>query len=228
METALGRSVRFLVDPCQGAAGKCSPDGIITLRPDSTLNPSVIGEEIMHLHRRKERYPVIKPGPLAAEEQYADAVNCLSGHFEEYAFFSFLEGLELDPRSVLTPTIEESVQRLPEMLPRIEQTWSQAAKRVVLATLFVQASVIAPESPATTRLLQMFDTPRLSVYAQLGRFLSDEVRAARNEAQSQVAERMQRCVARLELSPDAAIVTIVPLSTASCSQGSIGQDERAY
>jgi hypothetical protein len=213
LETALGRPVKFLVDSKLRSAGSCSPEGIIKLRPDSMQNSSVLGEEIMHLDRRRLLYPVIRPQQQACDEKYADVVNGLSGFFEEHAFFPFLEGLGLDPRSLISPNIEQYASRLPEMLPRIERDWAPAAKRVVLAALFVQTNLMAPESPAKTQLLEMFDQPMLTTYAELGRSVGDEISAARDEIPQQVRVRMQRCVEHLALTADAATVEIVPLST---------------
>jgi len=99
---------------------------------------------------------------------------------------------------------------LPTMLQRIEQNGPTAKWKVRLSTLFVQGSLMAPGSSAKTRLLELFDDPILARYAQLGHFVSDEIRAAANGAPAEVGERMRSCVERLELSPEAAIVTIPP------------------
>lgn len=69
---------------------------------------------------------------------------------------------------------------------------------------------MARESSARTRLLELFDNPILTQYAELGRFLSDEIRAAADGAPVEVEDRMRRCVARLELPPEAVIVTVPP------------------
>lgn len=225
VEAVLGRPVKFLVDPgLEGlaAAKASSSDGTIRLSPSTAsevlaatreLSSSVmgvIGEEIMHLHRRAERYPAIQPQQEAWDGDYYDALSALSGHFEEHAFFPFLESLGLDPRRVLTATVEQSAKILLGMLQRIEQNGPTAKWKVRLSTLFVQASLVAPESSARTRLLEMFENPILAQYAQLGRFLCDEIRAAADAGAPQVEERMRKCVERLELPREAAIVTIPP------------------
>jgi hypothetical protein len=75
VEAALGRLVEFRVDgTLEGlAAGSASSDGTIHLSPStatevltataelSRSTTGVVGEEIMHLVRRAERYPAIQP-----------------------------------------------------------------------------------------------------------------------------------------------------------------------
>lgn len=108
VEAVLGRPVKFLVDPTLeglAAAKASSSDGTIRLSPStasevlaatcelSSSSMGVIGEEIMHLVRRAERYPTIQPQQEAWDGDYYDALSGLSGHFEEHAFFPFLARL---------------------------------------------------------------------------------------------------------------------------------------
>jgi hypothetical protein len=202
------------------AAGKACSNGTICLSPStatevltataelSRSTTGVVGEEIMHLVRRAQRYPAIQPQQLASLCDYDLALSGLSGHFEEYAFFPFLENLGLNPRGVLTATLDQSAQMLPTMLPRIERNGLTAKWRVRLSTLFVQASLMAPESRTRTRMLELFNDSILVPYAQLGDFLRNEITAAAGGAPAEVGERMRRCVERLELPADAAIVAV--------------------
>ena len=222
VEAALGRLVEFRVDPTLGgmAVGKASSNGTIDLSPStgteiwaattelSRSTTGVLGEEIMHLVRRAQRYPAIQPQELASLNDYDVALSGLSGHFEEHAFFPFLEDLGLDPRGVLTATIDQSGRMLPTMLPRIEQNGRTAKWRVRLSILFVQTSLMAPQSLARTRLLELFNNPILGPYAQLGDFLRGEITATASAAPVEVGERMRSCVERLELPPEAAIVMV--------------------
>ena len=222
VEATLGRLVEFRVDAALDglAAGKASSDGTIHLSSLTAAEvlaataelsrdtSGVLGEEIMHLVRRAERYPAIQPQGLASLHDYDLALSCLSGHFEEHAFFPFLENLGLDPRGVLTATIDQSGRMLPRMLPHIEQNGHTAKWRVRLSTLFVQTSLLAPESLARTRLLGLFHDPVLVPYAQLGEFLNGEITAAAGSAPLEVGERMRRCVERLDLPREAAVVTV--------------------
>ena len=65
IDAVLQRPVVLVVDPglAGQAGGKAAcPEGVISLPPDSVNNLSVIGEEIMHLHRCTRGYPTIVPG----------------------------------------------------------------------------------------------------------------------------------------------------------------------
>src|SRR5713101_3149884 len=92
------------------AGGSSSPDGVIRLAPASVENPSVIGEEIMHVHRWTSGFPAIEPGMYAAMFDYADALKRLGNHFDEYAFLPFLEEIDLHPRAEVVPTLAPQMQ----------------------------------------------------------------------------------------------------------------------
>jgi hypothetical protein len=224
VEAVLGRQVSFVVNPnLTGLAlAKASSNGTIHFAPATAKaivtateglpkhTMGVIGEEIMHLRRRAEHYPAIQPQFLASVFEYADSISVLSGFFEEHEFFPSLEASELTPRDVVTETITESVKKLPTMLERIKEDGDTAKWRVTLSTLFVQGSLMAPESEARTRLMEFFDDPRLEQYAGLGRSLVEEIRAAAGRPPLEVADRMRRCVDLLQLSAKGAIVTFPP------------------
>lgn len=215
VEALLGRPVCFWSDPRlagYAAARVEKPQGRVYLRPDCVEDLSVIGEEIMHLHRMAEVYPVIKPLQRAASEGYDDVLNGLSGFFEEHAFFPFLEELGLDPRWAVGQTIRDSLTMLPQVLPRIER-WQEPRRRVTLSALFVQANLMAPNSEARTELLRAFQIPPLDACREVGEFLCDEIDAARDESPPEVEVRMRRCVERLGLPNGAAVVTCEPFRT---------------
>lgn len=212
VEASLGRPVRFCSDPHlvgYAAARTEKPQGRVYLRPDCVEDLSVIGEEVMHLHRMAEAYPVIKPLQRAANDGYDDVLNGLSGFFEEHAFFAFLEELGLDPRRAVGQTIGDSVRMLPQVLPRIPQ-WQEPMRTVKLSALFVQTNLMAPNSEARAELLRAFQRPPLDAFRQVGEFFCDEIGAARDEAPREVEVRMRRCVERLGLPNDAAVVAFEP------------------
>lgn len=212
VEASLGRPVRFWSDPNlvgYAAARTEKPQGRVYLRPDCVEDLSVIGEEIMHLHRMVKAYPVIKPLQRAANEGYDDVLNGLSGFFEEHAFFPFLEELGLDPRKAVGQTIGDSLRMLPQVLPRIGG-WQEPMRRVKLSALFVQTNLMAPNSEDRTELLRAFQKPPLNACREVGEFLCDEIGAARDEPPPKVEVRMRRCVERLGLPNDAAVVTFEP------------------
>ncbi len=130
IEKVLGKPVTFLEDRSLpgGAGGKATPDGIVHLAPGSTQNLSVIGEEIMHLHRWTSGYPVVEPQVLAVQSGYARGVTQLASHFDEYAFFPFLESIGLDPRKELTPTIEPAIEAFKGLLRQSSRELTPAVR----------------------------------------------------------------------------------------------------
>lgn len=212
VEASLGRAVRFGADPSlagYAAARTKKPQGRVFLRPDCVEDLSTIGEEIMHLHRMAERYPVIKPLQRAANDGYADVLNALTGFFEEHAFFPFLEELGLDPRRSVGQTVRDSLGMLPQLLPRIAR-WQEPMRRVKLSALFVQTDLMAPDSEHRTELLRAFERPLLDAGREVGSSLCDQIRAARDDPPQDVEARMERCVERLRLPGDAAVVVVEP------------------
>ena len=118
IENRLGKNIVFVEDVSLpgGAKGSANPEGIIRLSSASPLNVSVSGEEIMHLHRWTSGYPAIQPTHLAVIYEYARALLQLGGHFDEYAFFPFLEKLGLNPRAAIQAALQpqqEALRRVP-------------------------------------------------------------------------------------------------------------------
>lgn len=209
VERVLGKPVVFDEDDSlpAGAGGSARPDGTVRLAPASADNLGVVGEEIMHLHRWTTGYPMIEPGALAQQHRYARGLTQLAGHFDEYAFFPFLEGIGLDPRQELTPKMAPAARALGDLLPQITDNGNTAEWRVLLSVSYVQAGLIAHASPDRDRLLAVFNHASLAEYRTLGQVLSEEVVAGRNENPDQVEDRMRRCVSQhLNLSPEAAVV----------------------
>ena len=89
VEEVLGKRVNFFLVSDLGvtAAGQTFLEGYVELPPESRSNLSVIGEEIMHLHRWTQGYPAIKPSEMADFQDYGGALRALGGHFDEYVFF---------------------------------------------------------------------------------------------------------------------------------------------
>lgn len=216
VEASLGRPVQFYSDPSllgRAAARVEQPKGRVYLCPDRVADLSVIGEEVMHLHRMAEGYPVIKPLQRASDDGYDDVLHGLSGFFEEHAFFPFLEELGLDPRRAVGYTIQESVSKLPQVLPRIPQ-WQEPMRTVRLSALFVQTNLMAPRSKARDALLRAFQMPPLDAVKPTGEFVCHEIGSARHEGPHEVEVRMRRCVARLRLPGDAAVVAFERFASA--------------
>jgi hypothetical protein len=150
---------------------------------------------------------MIEPTALAEQHGYARGLTQLAGHFDEYAFFPFLEGIGLDPRRELTPTLGPASRAFENLLPQITQDGATADWRVLLSVTYVQTTLIAPASADRDRLLALFDHDSLVEYRALGQVLCEEVAAAQNEGSDEVEGRMARCVHQhLNLSPAAAVV----------------------
>lgn len=210
VEASLGRRAGFNSDPGlvgYAAARVEKPEGKIYLRPDSVEDVSVIGEEIMHLHRMARAYPVIKPLQRSCDDGYNDALNGLTGFFEEHASFPFLEDIGLDPRRAVGQAIGDSLRMLPQALTRIAE-WPEPMRTVKLSALFVQTNLMASPSAARDGLLMAFQAPPLYAAGQIGTFLCDEIAAAGHDAPREVEVRMQRCIERLGIPGDAAIVSV--------------------
>lgn len=193
-ETVLNQKIAFFEDTAMrgGAGGSASPDGVIKLAPRAVENMSVIGEEIMHLHRWTSGFPAIRPERFAQMFHYSQGLLQIGGHFDEHAFFPFLEGIGLNPRSEVLPTLEPEMKRLEELLPDIERQGETAQWRVVLSAKFVQAQLIAPASGARDAMIGLFQKPELQPYAVSGQAVSEEIVAAACEVPAQVEQRMQR------------------------------------
>jgi hypothetical protein len=175
VERALGREVRLGIDrTLTRSPAKASSDGSISFSPAFAANllrdngqidndsMGVCAEEVLHLGRWADAYPVIEPLVRARLFDYAVPLSGLSGFFEESAFFPVLEGLGLNPREPITRSIEASGNVLLARLDEIERDDATEYWTVVLASLYVQVSEMAPPSQIKTELLQMFEHDALA------------------------------------------------------------------
>jgi len=181
------------------AGGLANSQGFVELLPHSRSNLNVIGEEIMHLHRWTTGYPLIRPSARARGDGYDHHLQALGGHFDEYAFFPFLEQAGLNPRAELYPRIVDAVRdlhgglldRIPRVLGSGEFTLEW---RVKLSRTYVVASSLSGPSPARDTLLQLFEAEPLHPCAELGRRIALEIADASDETPDQVADRMRTCL----------------------------------
>jgi len=210
IEAVLQRPVAFVIDPrlAGQAGGKAAcPEGVISLAPDSVNNLSVIGEEIMHLHRCTRGYPTIVPGVRSVLLGYKSGLQALNGFFDEHACFPFLEDLGLDPRAQITARIGPTAATLEAQIDEIQREGVTERLRVNLAAVYVQAALMAPPSPDRDRLLALFDRPALHHYRELGRTLCAAIDLTADEQPDEVERRMTSCVRDvLNLTDDAATV----------------------
>lgn len=214
VEQVYRRSVRFFLIPELGvtAGGRASPEGFVELPPHSRSNLNVIGEEIMHLHRWAKGYPAIEPTECAEIQGYGLALRGLGGHFDEYAFFPFLESADLDPRSQLEPRFRESVGMLRSgLLDRIPRENGSRqfvlGWRVRLVVAYVQAALLGAPSANRDSLLELFEKGPLQPYAELGRRISLEISQTYNATPGQVEVHMSTCLfTHLNLPTSAATV----------------------
>ncbi len=190
----------YLVHGLQvNASGRADPQGLVELPLQSRTNLNVIGEEIMHLHRWTRQYPAIEPTTLAHEGGYGHDLAAIGGHFDEYAFFPFLESVGLDPRSELHPRVVEAVNSLEGgLLGRIPHVHGSGEFtlewRVKLCRTHVAADLLSGPSPARDSLLEVFELEPLRLYAELGRRISTEIVDAREATPDQVAAHMHTCL----------------------------------
>ncbi len=208
-EAVLGSPVTFFEDPSipGGAGAAASPDGVVRVAPGRAGDLNVLGEEIMHVHRWTSGYPIVEPTEVARRCGYARGLTQLAGHFDEYAFFPFLEGLGPDPRAALTPAMEGTAVDLRRVLPEIAEDPNTAEWRVLLAVIAVQARLLAPPSSARDRLMRMFEDPTLHVHAARGERLSAEITGAGDETPADVERRLGRCIHEvLGISADGATI----------------------
>ena len=191
-----------------GAVGGADYEaGVVRLAPGAANNLDVVGEEIMHFHRRAMRFPIVRP--VEGQGMMRRGLTQLAGHFDEVAFFPFLEGIGLAPRRQLTdwrPTLTALEASLDEIEAGETPEW-----RVLLPVTYLQGRLIYPDSPNAASFLALFDRPILERYRTLGQLLCDEAAAASEEGPDQVQTRMERCVRdHLKLSEGAASIDRVP------------------
>ncbi len=211
VEEVLGKRVNFFLVSYLGvtAAGQTFLEGYVELPPESRSNLSIIGEEIMHLHRWTRGYPAIKPSEMADFQDYGGALRGLGGYFDEYSFFPFLEREGLNPRGELQPRIVDAVEKLTGgLLDRIERDKGTGqftlGWRVRLTVTYVRASLLACKSMERDLLVDLFKGTELRQYTEVGENISVEIVKAAKEAPDNVAERMRTCVFRHLGLPDSA------------------------
>jgi hypothetical protein len=158
VDCVLRRSVRFVRDDRLGevAGGAARPDGLVRLAARSLTNLSVIGEEIMHLHRWTQGFPAIEPTVVAVAEGDAGGLRCLAGHFDEHAFFPFLEALGLHRRGKSAPLLEQTAHLLRGLLGDIEADGPTPRWRVILSVIDPHAELLPPQDEARTAVLGPF------------------------------------------------------------------------
>ncbi len=207
IEAVLRRPVAFVIDPglAGQAGGKAAcPEGVISLPPDFANNLSVIGEEIMHLHRCMRGYPTIVPGVRSVLLGCRSGLQALNGFFDEHACFPFLEGLGLDPRAQITARMGPTAAALEAQIDEIQRQGFTERSRVNLATAYVQAALMAPPSPDRDRLLALFDRPALQQYRELGRTLCAAIDLTADQQPDEVERVMTSCLRDVLDLPDAA------------------------
>ncbi len=207
-EAALGRPVTFLADGSLrgNARGSANADAI-RLAPQHIENLNVVGEEIMHLHRRTRGYPLIEPLAPARRLGFDSALLRLGGHFDEVAFFPFLEGLGLNPRGELSQSLAAEIEALQTLMPTLIDGNYDPAVLIELAVVYVRAAMLAPEGgPEQRALLRLFDDLALAEFRDIGRALCVEIDAVKDASPDDVEESMHRCVRLLRVTDAGATV----------------------
>ncbi len=207
IEAVLQRPVVFQVD--LGLAGQARgkatcPQGHVHLASESANDLSVVGEEIMHLHRCTRGYPTLVPGDHARVMDYDQGVQALNGFFDEHATFPFLENMGLDPRSHLTGVLDRTLGSLEGQLAHIEEEGYSERLRVTLGAVYVQAALMAPRSPTQDRLLSMFNSAPLSPYRVVGQSLCAAIDLAVRLQPDGVEKLMDECLRNVLRLPDGA------------------------
>jgi hypothetical protein len=216
IEAAIDRQVTFRrVDAVQGGAhgGTDVENAIVYLLPQAVDNMSVIGEELMHLHRwHVGGYPKAKALQPAECAGYASGLHQIGGHFDEHAFFPFLEEMGLAPRDEVGAVMQNTARMLRLEIPEIQRDGETEFWRVVLSAIYVQARLIAPaDIEDRDSVLRLYQLPELVHYARLGGLVEREIVAAQQEGPLQVAERLERCfLTHLGLGRDAVLVVMNP------------------
>jgi len=191
-EKTLGKKVKFFEREDLGAVGGgMDPSGIIYLLKANKRAEAIIGEEIMHLDWRTNGRPWMNP--LEPAKDYKSAIKQISGHFEEFAFFAFLENdLKLNPRAFVNAIMPTTARRLGLEIYHLEGVEESEALRATFAALFVQARLMTNEN-AGAPVLAVFDRQMiLAPYAKVGQLVCDEIIAAQKEDDAGITARMER------------------------------------
>ncbi len=209
VDASLGHGVTFrVVDALYGGAHGAAnlDDGVVWLPQRSINNLSVIGEELMHLHRYiVGGFPKAQALQQAVDAGYASALHQLAGHFDEAAFFPFLEGIGLAPRAEISDAMPLTARLLRRELPAIVADGPTEYWRAALPVMYVQAHLMAPQNtPGRDAVLQLYASDELRQYADLGALLENEINAAQQEEPGSVQLRFETCFhTHLNLSRDA-------------------------
>jgi hypothetical protein len=198
IDASLGHEVTFrVVDALQGGAhGAVNlEDGVVWLPQRSINNLGVIGEELMHLHRFVVGgFPKAQALQQAVDAGYASALHQLAGHFDEQAFFPFLERIGLAPRDEIADAMPMTARLLRPELAAIVADGPTDYWRAALPVMYVQAHLMAPQNaPGRDAVLQLYARGELRQYADLGALLENEVIAAQQEDPRSVQQRLETC-----------------------------------
>jgi hypothetical protein len=198
VDASLGHGVTFrVVDALYGGARGAAnlEDGVVWLPQRSINNLSVIGEELMHLHRYVVGgFPKAQALQHAVDAGYASALHQLAGHFDEAAFFPFLEGIGLAPRDEIGDAMPLTARLLRRELPAIVTDGPTEYWRATLPVMYVQAHLMAQQNaPGRDAVLGLYAGGDLRQYADLGALLENEIIAAQHENPRSVRQRFEIC-----------------------------------
>lgn len=208
VERVLQRCVVFYEDDqLTEARGRAVPRGEVYLSPSAVQDLSVIGEEIMHLHRWTRGFPAIEPlvAPLGLDK----SLNQLSGHFDEATFFPFLEGLGLDPRAPNALVMEPNRLAIEAQIPVLQRNDPADLVDIVVmrkrfTVTYVQAALLAPATAQRDALLQVFQQPVLADVLLVGQGICAEIDTAIPLDPAGVEQSMNRCLVSLGVTAQAA------------------------
>ena len=121
----------------------------------------------MHLHRFiVGGFPKAEPLEPAKDAGYASGLYQIAGHFDEHAFFPFLEEIGLAPRNEVGAEMQRTARLLANELESIQADGPTDYWRVLLSAIYVQAQLIAPAGPAgRDRVPQLYSHDALAEYA---------------------------------------------------------------
>src|SRR5438045_6899166 len=120
----------------------------------------------MHLHRYVVGgFPKAQALQQAVDAGYASALHQLAGHFDEHAFFPFLERIGLAPRDEIADAMPMTARLLRPELAAIVADGLTDYWRAALPVMYVQAHLMAPQNaPGRDAVLQLYDHGELRQY----------------------------------------------------------------
>jgi hypothetical protein len=213
VEAILGRCVVFYEDDqLRVARGRAVPRGEVHLSSAAVQDLSVIGEEIMHLHRWTAGFPAIEP--QNAVLRLDESLKQLGGHFDEAAFFPFLEQLGLNPRAPIDAVMAANARTIQGLIPDLARNDPRQAIELLvlrkrLAITYAQAALLASPTGERDALLALFDDAALAATRDLGRNICAEIDAAIPEQPAAVEQRLNRCLLALGVGQQAARVRVL-------------------